>query len=343
MKIHTFAVGLLTTAIAAQIVPGKVFALDLPTTAAANSVDTYEQAFAAAARTGLTKSPLLQQDPRTTPLDDKTKTFLDANHDVVRLVKQAAAEPACDWGNLPTDMQRVLDTLNHARTLDSLLLLQARQDIKDAKPAAAVDDWLAAIAMSRRIGQIKLIVSSLVNDATESRTIDEIAKVLPALPPVARNKLDAGWRNLPPAVTGSQMIMGEYAYAKRAGVNQKVAGWIDALQPFYTNLAAAAGDRPDKFDKTVDDQMAKFKLNPFAQTIGPSLKRIRQPMATTEAKRALLPTAIAVLTTGPDAVKQSHDPFANAPFKYTPTDNGFELESTLTSKDKPVTLHIGPS
>ena len=88
--------------------------------------------------------------------------------------------------------------------------------------------------------------------------------------------------------------------------------------------------------------MGKFKLNPFAQTIGPALKRTREPMAVVEAKRAMLETAMAVVDKGKDEAAKSKDPFGDGPLKYAEKDKGFELSSALTtSKGKPVSLRVG--
>lgn len=340
MKIHTFAVGLITAAMAAQVVPGRVWGVEVAGPAS-NSAETYGRVFEQVAASGVAKTPVMQEDVRKVLLDDRVRGVLDANKDVVVLVKQGAGEAGCDWADLPGDMQKVLDTLNRVRTADSLMVLQARQDLKDGRPADAVDDWLAAVAMERRVGDIKLVVASLVSDATEGRAIEEIAGALPGLPAEARKKLGEAWAKLPKGVTGEQLIMGEYAYAQRAGKEQKVSGWIDALEPFYKGVAGAAGQSPAKFAAAVDEQMGKFKLNPFAQTIGPSLKRTREAGAVVEAKRGMLETAMVVVEKGKGEVAKSKDPFGDGPFAYAEKEKGFELSSALTtSKGKPVTLRV---
>lgn len=339
MKVHTFAVGLLAAAMAAQVVPGRVWGVDVP--GPANAAETYGRAFELVTTSGAAKSLVMQEDVRKVPLDERANGLLEANKDAVGQVKKGAGETGCDWGDLPGDMQKVLDTLNRARTADSLMLLQARADLKAGRPADAVDDWLAAVAMERRVAEMKLIVASLVSDGTEVRTIDEIAKALPDLPADARRKLEDGCGRLPKGTSGEQLIMGEYAYAKRAGKEQKVAGWIDLLEPFYKTIAGAAAQPPAKFAAVVDEQMGKFKLNPFAQTVGPSFKRIREPMAVVEAKRGMLETALAIVDKGKDEATKSKDPFGDGPFTYTAQDRGFELSSGLTSKGKPVALRVG--
>ncbi|HZZ43572.1 MAG TPA: hypothetical protein VFE58_11595 [Tepidisphaeraceae bacterium] len=340
MKIHTFAVGLLTAAIAGQVLPGRVWGVDVA--GEVNSAITYRQAFDAAKQNGAGKSPVMSENVRTAALDENVKGLLAANQNVIGLVKQAGSEAGCDWGALPADMQGVLDTLNVARTIDHLLTLQSRMDLQDKKPDAAVEDWMASVALARRIGEIKLTVASLVQDAVEMGTIDRIAAELPGLPMATRTKLMAEWMKLPAGADGSQIIMGEYAYAQKAIVQQKgPKDWIDVLEPFYKAIAAASGDAPEQFGKVVDEQMAKFKLNPFAQTIGPSMKLTREPMAALEAKREMLETAMSVVQIGKEEVAKSKDPFGAGPFEYMDVKGGFELKSALNVKGKSVSLHVG--
>jgi len=87
--------------------------------------------------------------------------------------------------------------------------------------------------------------------------------------------------------------------------------------------------------------MAKFKLNPFAQTVGPAFRQARVPMAVVEAKGAMLRCAINNLTQGEAAVAKSKDPFGDGPFGYNKTATGFELTSQLKQRDQAVKLIVG--
>ncbi len=60
-----------------------------------------------------------------------------------------------------------------------------------------------------------------------------------------------------------------------------------------------------------------------------------------DARLALLKAAIAVVQHGPDAMKETKDPFGDGPFEYKATDGGFELKSKLLFRDQPVTLAVG--
>ena len=85
MRIHTFAVGLLTAAIAVQVVPGHVWGLEIPTPS--NAAHAYRKAYELADRSGLAKAGPLADDVTTTPLDDQAKAVLQANQAVVDLVR----------------------------------------------------------------------------------------------------------------------------------------------------------------------------------------------------------------------------------------------------------------
>lgn len=341
MKIHTFAVGLLTAAMAGQVVPGKVWGVEVGG-ASDNAAVVYRQAFDAADRSGVGKAAVMDGDVHTIALDGSVKTLLNENQDVVGLVRQGIGLKNCDWGTLPDDMAGVLKVLNQVRTVERLMTLQAREDLQEKQPVTAVDDWLATVAMARQVGEIKLIIASLVQSGVEMDVIQQMAAQLPGLPAEARTKLVEGWKKLPAGATGAQVMMGEYAYAQKAAVQQKFSkALIDVLEPYYKAIGAASGDAPAQFDKVVDEQIAKFKLNPFAQTIGPSIKRTREPAAALEAKRAMLETAILVVEKGPGEVAKSKDPFGAGPFQYTETKGGFELSSALAMKNKPVALRVG--
>jgi hypothetical protein len=81
--------------------------------------------------------------------------------------------------------------------------------------------------------------------------------------------------------------------------------------------------------------------NPISKLIIPALLPARERVEGVRVRREMLKVAITVLQTGPEAVKNSVDPFGSGPFTYRETDGGFELVSALTVKGKPVTLSVG--
>jgi hypothetical protein len=292
MKIHTFAVGLLTAAMAVQVVPNHVWGLELPSPAGANAADLYRQAFDAIDKSAVAKSPVFQNDIKTTPLTDETKSLLESNKEVIGLVRRGATAPSADWGDV-SDMTKVMAELNRARTASHLMLLQTRTDLQNKQADAAVDGWLATITLARRVGDMDLLVTRLVSIAIESEAIDHATAEIPNLPDSARQHFAAGYAKLPPPPTGRAMIEGEFAYAKKAIVKQNVnQDWVTILEPFYKAIADAADGPTDAFGNVVDEQMVKFKLNPFAQTLGPSLKRAHTNMSKIQEKRAALETAL---------------------------------------------------
>lgn len=340
MKIFAFPIGLLIAATAAHVTPEKAFASD---PAPSNCAETYHKAFDAAADTGLADSPVMQ-DVWAAPLDAQVKDLLVKNHQVVELVRQASHENACDWGNLPNDAAAVARTFHRFRMLYYLMILQTRQELKDNRPKAAMEDCLSSAAMARHLGEIKLELSPLVQDAIEEGTIERIAAALPTLPADVRAIVSTGWTKLPPGASYADTIMGQFTYVQHhPAYHHAPKAWIDSLEPFYKSLAAAADDPPAQFDQVADAQMAKFWLNSIAQTAGRSLERTRKILAIMEAKRAMLETAFAIVNNGKDQIAKSKDPFGHGPFKYQKMPGGFQLESALTHNDHPVTLRVGPS
>lgn len=327
---------------AAQVVPGKVWGVEVPTPAGTNAADVYRKAFDAIDRTKVKDTDVLQCDMRQVVLDEKVKDLLAHNAETIALLRDAAGVKACNWGEVDGDMQKVLDLLNPANTAGRLSILYARQELEDHQPEAAINDWMAAITLARRLGELNLVVSRLAGESIEVSAIKEIAAALPGLPVESRRTLAAKWKALPDPGAPSEWIMGEYAFAKKTIVRQGLGkAWIEILEPFYKTIAAAAGQPPAEFAKVVDAELAKVKLNPFAQTLAPSFKRTREFLAVVEAQRGMLETAITVLEKGKDEVTRSKDPFGEGPFVYRESAKGFELECGLSLKDKPVALRVG--
>ena len=98
----------------------------------------------------------------------------------------------------------------------------------------------------------------------------------------------------------------------------------------------------DQFEKQFKIEEAKHSANPVYKFFFPAVVNVRRAEARIEARRALLRAALAVKLDGRDALKNHPDPVVGGPFEYVPLPDGFELRSSLKTRDnKPVTLTVG--
>jgi hypothetical protein len=113
------------------------------------------------------------------------------------------------------------------------------------------------------------------------------------------------------------------------------------MEDFYLAIGNAMDQPTAEFEKVVDAEMERNKLNTLVQIAGPSLKRLRQPLAEIEVRRDLLLTAIDFLQRGQPAIDTSHDRFGDGPYQYRKTGDGFALSSVLESNGAKVSLAVG--
>jgi hypothetical protein len=212
------------------------------------------------------------------------------------------------------------------------------------QPAAAADDLVAALAVSRHssVGQTTM-VTKMGEEAAARVAIQELAAVLPSLPKEVVAALPAKIAKLPPSPSMSQLVRGEQAFARAAAPKQGAAAVIAVagLTNYYDALAKGGDLPPDEFAKLVDEQAAKYAANPFAGILSPSFKRARELPAMLEAREAMLSAAINIVLHGEGAVAASKDPFGAGPFAFEKTAKGFRLRSALKRDGKPVELVVG--
>jgi hypothetical protein len=95
-----------------------------------------------------------------------------------------------------------------------------------------------------------------------------------------------------------------------------------------------------------DEQYPQFKQRveaekPLARLLLPDIESLLAKQHRHDARLAMLLASVAVVESGPDALKGIKDPFGDGPFEYKSLDTGFELRSKLVYENKPVTLAIG--
>jgi hypothetical protein len=304
-------------------------------TTSPTAADLYGQAFKL-----LQSNQMSKVDLDTVQLGPEVAQFLEDNHQIMDLLRDAAHKPAADWPQ-PFD-PALMSSLNVVRTAARFALLQARVDLGQNQPQQAVSDVMVAIAIGRHVGEYHVLVTSLVDIGIEITAIDQLSQELPRIPNDVLETLPASLEALPTQTTFADILNGESALSGRLAVKQGIPPALEAdVVKFYAALVPSADLAPADFSAAVDVQVAQFAANPLIKTLAPSFKRSRTPVALAQAKLAMLQTAIQIMLSDPATVKQSKDPFGAGPFVYTPNADGaggFNLTSKL-----PTTLHVaGP-
>jgi hypothetical protein len=299
--------------------------------------------------------PTQADDPVAVPTNAALAGYLHQRQPVLDLMHQAAALPRADWGPVDGDIKKVMGSLNNMRAAVMVTWQAARQDIAQNRPADAVTHLLDGMALARHVGQYPLLVCHLVEIGCEVGSIERLAKLLPMLPADITANLPQQLDALPPYVGWPAIIEGERFFGrttlaeqmKAAGakadlkVSSSVQAMADALDPLYDAMKGTPGQTPAELDEAVNAVVAKMPDNVLAKTLAPSFARAREPSATLEAKFAMLRVAAATAAGDADALSNSVDPFGGKPFAYKEVAGGYQLQSELVVRGKPVTLTIG--
>jgi hypothetical protein len=127
------------------------------------------------------------------------------------------------------------------------------------------------------------------------------------------------------------------------GTRDGVVHQLQALIPYFDGVDKLLRQSPtqEDFHSKSADLHDQFNDNPFAGLMLLQYSRAFDTLAREQTEMAMLQSAIAIVQSGPDKARDLQDPVNHQPIAYEETANGFELESTVTSNEKPVTLKIG--
>jgi hypothetical protein len=117
---------------------------------------------------------------------------------------------------------------------------------------------------------------------------------------------------------------------------------LEGILPWYDELTRLAVLPREEFDAQYPEFSRKARAaSPVGALLLPALDRLVEARRRSQARRLLFQAAIAVVKSGPEALKGIKDPFGNGPIQYRALDNGFELKSNLIHRGQPVTLVAG--
>jgi hypothetical protein len=348
-----------------------------PSNPMGNAALQYWQAFAQMPALDEEQEKLLDQW-RTVPLDDPAvhKLVADSQKSILYL-RRGAHCSHCDWGLDYNDgIGMLLPHLAKSRSLARLAALDARYQYERGNRSALTANAFAMMNMARHVGSEPTMVCLLVRFLIEGLTVDVVAPYLPASKmPYA--KAVTMFKALPDAPDLQQVIAAEKKYFLEwmirklreeeerepgAGVKLwhnmlgaegpqelKQVDSLGAMVKLLEDLLAA----DDELEKLValpkpkfDEQYPQFKARieaekPLVRFLLPDIAELLAKEQRNEARMAMLLASVAVVESGPEALKDIKDPFGDGPFEYRAIDKGFELQSKLNYEGQPVKLTVG--
>jgi hypothetical protein len=320
----------------------------------------------------------LLDDWRTVSLDDAAvhKLVAESQKSILYL-RRGAHCSHCDWGLDYNDgIGMLLPHLAKARSLARLAALDARYQYERGNRGALTANTFAMMTLARHVGRDPIMVGLLVRFLIEGLTVDVVTPHLPeGKMPYA--KAVAMFEALPKAPDLQQAIPAEKKYfiqwmiRKLREEEEREPG---AGVKLWHNMLGAEGPQElkqvdslrtmvelledllsayDELEKLValpkakfDEQYPQFKERvkaekPLARFLLPDIEALLAKQQRNQARMAMLLASVAVVESGPEALKDIKEPFGDGPFEYRALDTGFELQSKLTYEGKPVTLTIG--
>jgi hypothetical protein len=172
-----------------------------------NAALKYWQAFATLPTLSESETQLLDRGVLHIPLDDVTRTLVARASYSLTMLRHGAALPSCDWGiDYEEGVETRLPQGPAARVLCTLACLRARLRIEEGHPGEAVEDFAAALTLSRHLSENSGLIVLLFAYSLESRVSEALAGDLLRLDSDSTKSLQARLRTLPPGGRPAQML-----------------------------------------------------------------------------------------------------------------------------------------
>jgi hypothetical protein len=328
-----------------------------------NAALQYWQAFALLPPLNKERSQILDEWD-TAELAGPVLSLIEQSKNALVHLRRGAQIKQCDWGLDKDDgVEVLLPHLSKARELTKYALLRARYHLATGKTIAGFDDVVDTLALANHLGADSVFVGLLVQYAIESRAIETLAKDLLGRDAAAYQHLTKCLGTLPKGGNFKDGLRAEKeffiggsiqrvkdkrvvpdkaleALLRAAGGPKGPTTLLEEVGTFYDAVIALPPLPREEFLKRVAELAKKLEGNPFAKLLLPAFDKVYDAGERTQAKRAMLQAALAVVQGGPDALRTVRDPFGDGPFEYRALKHGFELKSKL-SKGPPVTLVVG--
>jgi hypothetical protein len=274
------------------------------------------------------------------------------------LAHEAAAVTNCDWGADKATLEGRMPLFDHARALARTAVWHAahcRQDDNDGM----ADDLEATVRVGQNVS--RFLIGHLVDTVIESRVMDYLATRASALPGDVAARLgqlfedgkyeESFFRALESEANLTSQLGGQYvAQIDKAQQQRQGDDQISSMareQGVAMVRQAAEWEReyvqalslPDvQYQAWLDKLHTAQQANPLLSALWPSLDNVLEKTRITVIKRTMISAGLAVIQDELDALQNHLDPASGKPFVYEATGDGFQLESTCKSNDKPVVM-----
>lgn len=331
-----------------------------------NAANDYKDAFVLYDRlTEEEKKTLANQ--KTMPDPETAKALAKKIRPILELLRQAAAEPKCDWGYGQVSFDTPMPQISKINQLGKLALWDATYQFP-TDPGTALDD-LEALRQLGHNGSDLLIGATLerglegganevIRQNAGSLTAEGLAQALLFLQtgsPLLEDTMQslqgesefvrASSQRL--VATASEMSPEQFAQAfpnNTAQIRQVLndpAAWnaqfehISAIEKkFGETLAWSESD----YQAWWQDVVAQAKDSPIEAAMIPVLDATRNNLQRAQTRRAMLTAGLEVMQSGPGALSSFPDPSTGSSFSYTASPQGFELQSKIVRDGQPITM-----
>jgi hypothetical protein len=308
--------------------------------------------------------------------------LVEKSRNSLRYLQRGTRIRQCDWSlDYEDGIELLMPHLQKSRNLCRLACFRARIEFEKGNSKEAVDDALAALTLARQAGREPILICNLVEWAIEANVIETVATSLPRADAASIAEFTRRLDQLPPGATVRNSIKGEsrlfYPYVKKmvqgmatrdkdnwftkfkallspnedpkllqkleAMGPQEVLNMVENMSAVYEEMARLVDLPRDQFIREWERFEEKAKAaNPLAAMLLPAIHKVMAAEDRSQARRALLKAAIAVVQGGKEKLAAHPDPFGNGAFAYEEIPGGFVLKSKLTQADnKPVQLTVG--
>jgi hypothetical protein len=213
----------------------------------ANAALTYGQAFVALRR-GFGDPAKLAADCVTMPLDAHARELVTKGAYALRMMRQGAALPRCDWSvPLERGVNLSFTPGDGALVLCSLACLRARMRFEEGQTAEALSDIVAGLTLARQVSREGTFDGLFGSYQSEHRLSETLALYLPKLDAAALKDLKTRLAALPAAGNAAPVAL---------RMEESLLDWIvgevqeakdkDALMAFLSQLAGFKSDEAEK-------------------------------------------------------------------------------------------------
>ena len=313
----------------------------------------------------------------TAELNDQTTKLIEASSNSLRQLHRGAAISQCDWGLDKQDgLMMLLPHLAKARDLSRIACLRARLEFQRGDAPAALEDLGDVIVFARHNGAGSTLIALLVQVSIEQMAIEVAGNHLIAAKGPALERFGQRLAHLPQGGSmresailierqfGLDWLINQLknvkpgedwrgrigqTFANEAGIQELLKSTkspedlisrLEASRPYYEQIPPLLDLPPDEFRTKAKALYARYASDAWGKMMLPDYSKVYDRQMSAEVRLAMLRAAIAVIESGPDALKNFADPAGRAPFHYESRGNGFELQSSLNAEGNPVMLRV---